>query len=200
MYRPTAFAVDERIALDAFVDAHPFALIATAAETGAAPVLTHAPVLRHGDDTLVCHLARPNPHCDLLAAGAATTVVFSGPHGYVSPRWYAAERAVPTWNYTAVHCTVAGREIDDADDLRTGMDDMVARFEPEPGIERVVTPATLEGMLRGIRGFRLHVRRREGVFKLSQNRSDADRAGVLAGLAASGGADARLADFMRERS
>jgi|AACY02.2.fsa_nt_gi Transcriptional regulator len=199
MYRPAAFAVDDRSALDAFVDAQPFALIASAGAEGSAPVVTHAPVLRE-QDVLVCHLARPNPHCARLAAGAATTVVFSGPHGYVSPRWYAAPHAVPTWNYTAVHCTVAPCEIEDAGELRAGMEAMVARFEPAPGIEDVVTPATVDGMLRGIRGFRMTIRRCEGVFKLSQNRSGADRAGVVARLEALGGDQAALAALMRAGS
>lgn len=203
MYRPAAFAVDGEAALDAFVDAHRFALIVSAGAGddalagGAAPVLSHAPVLRDADGDLLCHLARPNPHCRRLAAGATTTVVFSGPHGYVSPRWYAAPRAVPTWNYTAVHCTVAAEEVVDADALRANMDAMVARFEPEPGIETVVTPDTIDGMLRGIRGFRLAVLGREGVFKLSQNRSGADREGVIDGLAERGGGDAALAKFMQ---
>ena len=198
MYRPAAFAVDDRSALDAFVDAHPFAVLVSSGDDG--PVISHAPVLRDGDDALVCHLARANPHCARLAAGAATTVVFSGPHGYVSPRWYAAPRAVPTWNYTAVHCVVAPREIEGADALRNGMHAMVAHFETAPGIESVATPETVTGMLRGIRGFRLEVRSREGVFKLSQNRSTADREGVIEGLTARGGEDAALAALMRAPS
>ena len=195
MHRPAAFAVDDAVRLDAFVDAHPFATLVSA--DASAPAITHAPVLREDDGTLVCHLARANPHCERLAAGTPTTVVFTGPHGYVSPRWYAAARAVPTWNYTAVHVDVIPAELTDVAALRRSMDGMVERFEPEPGIEAVVTPDTVDGMLRGIRGFRLAVQRREGVFKLSQNRSSTDRAGVVAGLAALGGADATLAEFMR---
>lgn len=198
MYRQAAFAVEDSATLDAFVDAHPFAVLVSSGDD--APVISHVPVLRDGDDSLVCHLARPNPHCDRLAAGAPTQVIFTGPHGYVSPRWYAAAKAVPTWNYTAVHYRVDPSEIDAPEVLRAGMDAMVARFEPEPGIEEVVTPATVDGMLRGIRGFRLRVRGREGVFKLSQNRSDADQAGVVAGLAARGGGDATLAAIMRQQS
>jgi transcriptional regulator len=194
VYRPPAFVVDDAAALDAFVDAHPFALITTVAENG--PVITHAPVLRDGAGALVCHLARPNPHGDLLAARAPTTVVFAGPHGYVSPRWYATTTSVPTWNYTAVHARVAAEELTDRDALRAAVDALVERFEPDPGIHEVVTADVVEGMLRGIRGFRLRVLGVEGNFKLSQNRSAADRAGVVAGLAARGGGDGELAAFM----
>ena len=197
MYRPPAFAVDDDAALDAFVDAHPFALITSVVD--GEPMITHAPVLREGTEALVCHLAKPNPHCAALAAGAPTTVVFAGPHGYVSPRWYAAATAVPTWNYTAVHVRVAPAELADRATLRTGMDAMVERFEPDPGIDAIVTDAVVDGMLRGIRGFRLRILGREGKFKLSQNRSAADRRGVVAGLTARGGGDAELAAIMAAR-
>lgn len=199
MYAPRAFRVDDPAELDAFVDAHPFALLISDAD-GGAPELSHLPVLREGADTLVCHLAAPNPHCERLAAGAATTVVFTGAHGYVSPRWYAAEHAVPTWNYTTVHVQVAAREITDADVLHEGMRAMVRRFEGDDArIEQIVDDATIQGMLRGIRGFRLTVLGRQGKFKLSQNRSAEDRAGVIDGLADGGLEDQLLAALMRAR-
>jgi len=195
MYRPPAFAVDDDVVIDAFVDAHPFALIVSNGADG--PVITHAPVLRDADGRLSCHLARPNPHCDLLAAGAPTTVVFSGAHGYISPRWYAAAHAVPTWNYTAVHVTATPSEMADGAALRASMDAMLTRFEPEEDIRGIVTDRTIDGMLRGIRGFELRVEGRAGKFKLSQNRSPADREGVLAALDAGDDEARALARAMR---
>ena len=201
MYRPPAFAVDDADAdadtLDAFIDAHPFAILASSG-TGA-PQLSHAPVLRAANGDLVCHLARPNPHGAVLAGGAATTVIFSGPHGYVSPRWYAVDHAVPTWNYTSVHVQVTPVEIKGAELLRSSMEAMLDRFEPAPDIRDIVTDDTVSGMLRGIRGFRLEVVAREGAFKLSQNRSETDQLGVLAGLASGSSGDAALAEFMSAR-
>lgn len=188
MYRPPAFAVDDGAVLDAFIDAHPFALIVSSGADG--PAITHAPVLRAADGLLACHLARPNPHCEALAAGAPTTIVFSGAHGYISPRWYAAGNAVPPWNYTAVHVTATPIEMADEGALRASMDAMLARFEPEEDIRSIVTDRTIAGMLRGIRGFDLRIERREGTFKLSQNRSDADREGVHQALSGGDG-DAR---------
>ena len=64
------------------------------------------------------HLARVNPHCAALQAGAPSTVVFKGPDAYISPRWYAdPSRNVPTWNYVAVHAHDRPRTLMDKGDL-----------------------------------------------------------------------------------
>jgi transcriptional regulator len=44
----------------------------------------------------------------------------------------------------------------------------------------------IQGMLRGITGFRLRITRLEGKFKLSQNRPAVDQKGVADGLRADG--------------
>eukprot|EP00493_Phyllostaurus_siculus_P004185 UN04205 len=55
-----------------------------------------------GNDALLGHFARANPHWKQLDGGRVL-VIFNGPHAYISPSWYAAGPAVPTWNYAAVH-------------------------------------------------------------------------------------------------
>ena len=52
-------------------------------------------------------------------------------------------------------------------------------------------PEFIRAQLRGIVGLRMPITRLEGKRKMSQNRSTADRAGVAAGLAASGRASDR---------
>ena len=42
----------------------------------------------------------------------------------------------------------------------------------------------VQGMLKGIVGFSVRITRLQGKWKMSQNRPEADRAGVVAGLAA----------------
>jgi transcriptional regulator len=49
----------------------------------------------------------------------------------------------------------------------------------------------IDSMLRAIVGFALPIRRIEGKWKLGQNRSASDQAGVRAGLAASASPQAR---------
>jgi transcriptional regulator len=185
VHRPHAFRVDDRARLEAVIDAHPFALL-----VGPGLVATPLPLLRDGPEHLAGHLAAANPQARALAPGVEVLAVFQGPHAYVSPRWYAAARAVPTWNYVTVQ--VRGRvETVDPPATREAMRTMVDHFE---GVERsrtVVAEDVIEGMVAGVRAFRLRIEALEGVFKLSQNRSAEDRAGVAAALRASGDESAR---------
>ena len=176
MYRPRAFRVDDRDRLEAVIDAHPFALL-----VGPGLRATALPLLRDGPDHLCGHLAAANPHARALEEGTEVLAVFQGPHAYVSPRWYASPRAVPTWNYVSVQ--VRGRiEPLDAPAPRGAMRAMVDRFEGAERSRAVVADDVVEGMIGGIRAFRVRIDALEGVFKLSQNRSAEDRAGVASAL------------------
>ena len=115
----------------------------------------------------------------------------TGADAYVSPSWYASKqehgRAVPTWNYTAVHLRGAVRVHDDTDWLR----DMVTRLTDlheagrQPGWRVTDAPEKyVNGQLRAIVGVELLVEHVEAKAKLSQNRSLEDRQGTIAGLEA----------------
>lgn len=159
------------------------------------PAVAHAPVTRHGD-CLRFHLARSNRitrHLD----GASVVASIQGVHGYISAGWYRpAPDGVPTWNYQAIE--VEGRCTRlDADGLLAQLDALAARHEPQanpaaPWTRDKMDDAALAGLLRGIHGFEIAVTAIRGTAKLSQNRSAGDRAGVIAGLRASG-ADALAA-------
>src|SRR5690349_18759207 len=104
MYTPELFRIDETERLHSFLDQYPFA---TLISTHDGLQVSHLPFLRaEGPDGLVLlgHMARANPHWRSLQ-GREATVLFQGPHGYVSPSWYEEAQAVPTWNYAAVHAT-----------------------------------------------------------------------------------------------
>jgi transcriptional regulator len=113
MYVPREFAITGAPALAAFMRAHPFGVLLSAAD--GTPAATHLPlvVLRDGLDVVLgTHMARANPHWRELD-GADVLAIFQGPHGYVSPRWYTdPQRSVPTWNYAAVHCRGRARLAD----------------------------------------------------------------------------------------
>ena len=144
---------------------------------------------RHG--TLYGHLARANPQWKLPVIGDAMAL-FMGPDAYVSPSWYPSKRqhgkAVPTWNYVAVHAYGPAEFFEDADRLLEVVMRLTNLHE-QPRAERwAVTDAPeafIRAQLRGIIGLRLPIRQIEGKRKMSQNRSAEDRAGVAAGLAAS---------------
>jgi transcriptional regulator len=115
-----------------------------------------------------------------------------GLDAYVSPSWYAAKRehgkVVPTWNYVAVHAYGPVEFFDDEDRLRAVVTRLTNRYESARAEPWSVTDAPegfVRSQLRGIVGLRLPVSRLEGKRKMSQNRPEADREGVAAGLAAS---------------
>ncbi|MGH8738911.1 MAG: FMN-binding negative transcriptional regulator, partial [Burkholderiales bacterium] len=103
MYSPPYNRIEDRAELIGFMRAHSFCLLVTGA--GGELTASHLPCLleERGERlTLVMHMARANPQWQSFFEDDVL-VVFSGPHAYVSPRWYERAPAVPTWNYAAVH-------------------------------------------------------------------------------------------------
>jgi transcriptional regulator len=181
---------------------HPFALLIT--PHGGTTHLTWLPfLLQPGpgpQGTLEAHLARANPHAAAILAGAASTVAFLGPQGYLSPRWYAdPTRQVPTWNFVAVHAHGKPQPVTEPRALL----DLIARLAAvhEAGIEPPWTIAEAQAysdqLVGHIVGFTLEIETLEHKRKLSQNKPAADRVGVLRALAARP-ADAALLAAMRE--
>ena len=194
MYLPSAFRQDDLAELHAQLQASPFALLTSAGATGVQA--SHLPLLLAPDEgefgTLYGHFARANPHWRDLQGSTEALAVFSGPDAYISPGWYPAKaehgKVVPTWNYIAVHARGPVELIEEPERLLQ----IVSRLsdQHESGRERpwAVSDAPrdyLDSMLRAIVGFALPIRRLEGKWKLGQNRSAADQAGVRDGLAAS---------------
>ena len=151
--------------------------------------------------TLLGHVARNNDQWREPALGEALVIV-RGPDAYISPSWYVTKqehgRVVPTWNYVTAH--VYGRLV--AHDDPGWVEALVRRLtdhheaaRAEPWSVDDAPPPYIAGQLRAIVGVEVIIDRVEGKFKLSQNRSDADVEGVIAGLDAAGGGE--LADAMR---
>jgi len=194
MYLPTVFAETDATRLHDLVDAHSFGIMIAATDDGLE--IAHLPFVLDrsgGLGRLRVHTARANPIWRAALAAPQVTVVFAGPHGYVSPRWYEHPREmVPTWNYVAVHAhgRAAGPMPDgDLAALVTELGDRHEAGAPEPWRFGDLDPAQREKLLPQIVGLTIAIERLEGKLKLSQNRSDADRARVRAALLARGGAD-----------
>ena len=181
MYLPAAFAETDRKRIVGLIRKHPFGLLVTAGEAMDA---SHIPfVANETPDGFVLegHLAAANPQCAAFDGGRALAV-FSGPHAYISPSWYRTQPAVPTWNYAAVHVHGRLRRIEDAGRLAAMLRAIGAH---DAGFELEALPANYRaGMLGGIRGFSLEPERVEAKWKMSQNRGEADRRGVIAALRA----------------
>lgn len=153
-----------------------------------APSATYLPILWRGD-RVIAHFAKANPHWREIQDEMPALLIVTGPDAYVTPTWYAAKaehgKVVPTWNYSAVHLTGLARTHDDPEWLRHAVEDLTEeheRLRDEPWHVTDAPTSYIDGQLRGIVGLELTVTKVEGKTKLSQNRSRADREGVVAGL------------------
>ncbi|MBR0673232.1 FMN-binding negative transcriptional regulator [Neoroseomonas soli] len=209
MYNPPAFREDRPEVLREIMRAARLALIVSAAPDGGAPEATHLPLTLHENEgphgTLYGHVAKANPHWKGLAAAGMARAIFTGPEAYVSPSLYPSkqehERVVPTWNYVAVHAIGPVEVIEDAERLHAIVSRLTDRQEApraEPWAVTDAPEAFVAAQLKGIVGIVLRIETLIGKRKLSQNRSEADRAGVVAGLAASADpADRAVAEAMQ---
>lgn len=195
MYIPPSFRVEDRETLHAFMERYSFATLVSIRSD--APFATHLPLLLDRDrNTLLGHLARGNPHAEALGGGE-WLAVFSGPHAYVSPSWYAVAPAVPTWNYAVVHAYGTPRKLS-ADRTRTVVDETVRRYEStrDQPWANDLPEEYRQRMLDGVVGFEMPILRIEGKFKLGQNRDGQDRAGMVDGLMRDGAEARLLADLI----
>ncbi|MBU6165827.1 MAG: FMN-binding negative transcriptional regulator [Alphaproteobacteria bacterium] len=164
-----------------FVAAHGFAHIFGA--TPAGPRVAHAPVLVQGG-CILFHLARGNALAQHLD-GLTALISVGGPGHYVSPNWYVQPaNNVPTWNYQTVEIEGPVRALDMVA-LEALLNLSSATFEPRVGqdwtMAKMERPRA-EAMMRAITGYCLTPTAIRTTCKASQNRSDADVAGVIAAL------------------
>jgi len=198
MYVPEAFAETRLPVLHAAMRACGLPILVSVTASG--PVATHVPLLLEAGEgpfgTLYGHVARANTQWREALAALPSLVIFPGPDGYVSPSWYAAKaehgRVVPTWNYVTVHATGSAGFFEDAAQLHDLVDRLTRRHEAGRARPWAVGDAPADfvaGQLRAIVGLRLPISGLQGKWKLGQNRSAADQAGLLAGYDAAPGAD-----------
>jgi transcriptional regulator len=200
VYLPRHFSVTDLAAVAAFVDAAGAADLVTF--DGARPVATLLPVIWErppgfagsgadaGYGRLLGHLALANPQWQSAQPGALALAIVHGPQAYISPSWYESKarhgRVVPTWNYETVHLTGTIAFHQDTEWLRAFVTRLTRRHESgrtHPWAVSDAPPEYIDGQLRAIVGVELTITAIEAKQKLSQNRSELDRAGVVAGLA-----------------
>jgi transcriptional regulator len=190
VYQPTAFREERLEVLHGLIRAHPLATLITAGSGGLMANLVPFTLVDTNDKgTLRCHIAKANPQINALRAGAETLVVFHGPQAYITPSWYASKkehgRVVPTWNYAVVQVRGTPLVIDDPQWLRLQIDALTSAQEDQRAEPWRVTDAPeafIDGQLKAIIGVEIPILSIEGKWKVSQNRSAADRQGVYEGL------------------
>ncbi len=155
---------------------NPWATIVSHVE-GRGLVASHYPVLLDeaastGDEiVLLSHVGRPDERLHELGAHEVLVIV-QGPHGYISPSWYAPGDIVPTWNHVTAHL-YGTPEILDADENLRVLTALTDHFE-----QHVAEPRSLHLDLEysarvatGTVGIRLRVTRVDARAKMSQNKS-----------------------------
>jgi len=195
MYLPRHFEETSVEAMHALIRAHPLGTLVTLGAAGLNA--NHIPFVVHADmgerGTLHAHVARANPVWSELAQGGEALVIFQGPQAFISPAWYPTKnetgKVVPTWNYVAVHAYGPLRAIEDRDWLRRHVERLTASQEegrPVPWRVADAPPDYIERQLGAIVGLEIPIVRLVGKWKVSQNRTDREREGVVAGLDAEG--------------
>ncbi|RZT11233.1 negative transcriptional regulator, PaiB family [Duganella sp. CF402] len=186
MHCPAMFREERLEVLQQLMREHPLATLITAGAGGLTANLI--PFSLHGD-VLRAHLARNNKQLDDLLAGTEALIVFQGPQSYITPSWYPSKaehgKVVPTWNFVMVQARGIPQVMDDAAWLREQVGQMTANLEGQRAEPWSVADAPddfIATQLRAIVGVEIPIRSLEGKWKISQNRNEADRQGVIQGL------------------
>jgi len=179
MYIPSAFRIDDPSLIREIVRANSFATLVTTID--GEPWATHLPVLlveESDGDILVGHVAKANMHWK--GFGIKSLVIFAGPHGYVSPSWYATQPNVPTWNYVSVHAYGVPEIVEDQAWVIEHLRHMVRTFDPN--LAETNPESTEEEFLAkklgGLVAFRMPVERWDAKAKLNQNKAESDRVAI----------------------
>ncbi len=196
MYIPKANEETRMPVLHALMRSHPLATLVTFGSAGL--FASHLPVVL--DDQvgplglLKCHVSRANAQWKDFSREVQALAIFAGPEHYISPRWYEEKQAtgkvVPTWNYAVVHAYGYLKVVEDPEWLRAHVGSLTAIHEAASAKTTGVAPWAVSdapadyiaSQIRGIIGFEMKIERLEGKWKVSQNRSESDRRGVVDGL------------------
>ena len=204
MYEPAPFRVEERSELVAFLRAHPLGLLIAEGEQGISADLIPFLVDDAGD-RLRAHFARANPLLQALTKSGRVLVVFCGPQAYISPSHYPSKaehgRVVPTWNFTMVQAQGQAFLREEPEWIGRQIADLTMQQEagrPAPWAPADAPKDFIVARISAIVGLEVRISDLRGKYKLSQNRSEQDRRGVMDGLAEEHSVDAQaVAEMMR---
>ena len=187
MHLRPAFVETDTARILSLIRSNPFGLLITTDMSSGTPEIAGSHIPFAVDETeggfrLSGHLAADNAQCAQLAGGQAMAV-FTGPHAYIAPGWYRTQPAVPTWDYCAVHVHGTLSVLEDEADIHANLR-RLAEQDPA-GFNLDALPEVFRSkMVAGTRSFSLSPTKIEAQWKMSQNRSPADREGVIAALRA----------------
>jgi len=177
--------------LQALVKGHPLGTWVTYGDGEL--IANHIPFLldatRGKYGTLVGHVARANRVWQSHSTTVNSVVAFQGAEAYITPSWYPSKhahgKAVPTWNYAVVHAHGLPRYIEDHVWLLAHLSQLTDVHEAEHALPWKVSdapPDFVERLLQVIVGVEIPIEKLIGKWKVSQNRPEPDKLGVVAGL------------------
>jgi transcriptional regulator len=191
MYLPKLHQETDLRVLHGLMRAHPLGSWATLGEGEL--IMNHVPFVldpaRGALGTLRCHVARANRVWQQFSRTLPSLIAFQGAQTYVTPSWYPSKQAhgkvVPTWNYVVVHAHGMPVVIEAHEQVIEHLTQLTATQEaaqPHPWQVSDAPADFIEQMSRQIVAIEIPIARIFGKWKVSQNRSPADRQGVVAGL------------------
>ncbi len=197
MYSPSYNRVEDRAEILAFMRQNNFPVLVTG--LGGTLHASHLPSMVHeeGNQLVIdMHMAHANQQWQEFF-DEEVLLIFTGPHGYISPRWYEEKERVPTWNYAAIHAYGIPQMVKDEKAKLANQRRLVEYMDPEwlPRFD-ALSPKYVSGMLNGIVNFRIPITRLETRWKLSQNRGRREMELIIEALEKAG--ETALAALMRK--
>lgn len=180
MYTPKAFTITDPAIIQELVAENPLATLVAVTANGLEA--NHIPLHFDGGKRLLGHIARANTLWQTLADNASVLVIFQGPNHYISPSWLpskqVAGKAVPTWDYVAVHMSGTLRFIHEADEKRALLATLTHQHEQYQAIPWQMDDAPvdyIDKLLNALVGFEVIIDSIQAKAKVSQNKTADDR-------------------------
>jgi len=191
MYIPKANEEKRVSVMRELMVAHPLGTLVTLGASGL--FASHIPMVLEDDGSqfgvLQGHIARANTQWRDIVPTVDALAIFAGHQHYISPNWYPGTKEhgkeVPTWNYAVVHAYGPLKVVADERWLLTFLNKLTNIHEAGSPIPWKVSDAPddfIKSLLNAIVGLELPIQRLEGKWKVSQNRTERERKGVIEGL------------------
>ena len=181
MYIPTEFEIKDRGEIIRFVKENSFGMIISYSDSGFQ--VTHVPLLLEENDgilNLYGHFAIANSHWK-IANEKRVLAIFNGPHYYISPKWYRAKEAVPTWDYMTAHLEGYFKTIDNEKNIDI-LNKILEYYEIDTDLREKMQEPYYSKMSKGVKGFTIKIDKIYAKYKLSQNRTHEDRLFIVENL------------------
>ncbi|MFJ7219735.1 FMN-binding negative transcriptional regulator [Amycolatopsis sp. NPDC098790] len=190
----------------AWLSTHDFGQLIAGGKDRDLPVVTPAHFAFDGADTIITHLARPNPIWPLLEEHPRALLTVVDDYTYIRADWNTAGDpavGVPTSYYATVQLEGSVRLVDDPVAKAALLEKQLRHFETDGARARVSAgPESPDRrLLPGIRGIEFTITGVRAKFKFGGNKTDEDRSRIGARLAERDGRlDAEALAQLRRRA